>query len=107
MHFQVLVMGRANAGKTTILQRVCNSMDEPEIFNGEGNKVSFYRHGYHEIEHELMFKSNPGFVFRDSCGFKVGSIEQFEQMRKFVMDRTTTKRVNEHVHTIWYGMLCE
>ncbi|KAI6108276.1 hypothetical protein F5141DRAFT_1292594, partial [Pisolithus sp. B1] len=36
--FRILVMGRANAGKTTILQRVCNSTDKPEIFDGEGNK---------------------------------------------------------------------
>ncbi|KAI6102899.1 hypothetical protein F5141DRAFT_237570 [Pisolithus sp. B1] len=38
-HFRILVMGRANAGKTTILQRVCNSTDKPEIFDGKGNKV--------------------------------------------------------------------
>ncbi|KAI5993289.1 hypothetical protein EDD15DRAFT_2267517 [Pisolithus albus] len=37
--FRVLVMGRANAGKTTILQRVCNTTDNPEIFDGEGNKM--------------------------------------------------------------------
>ncbi|KIK13736.1 hypothetical protein PISMIDRAFT_688430, partial [Pisolithus microcarpus 441] len=37
--FRILVMGRANAGKTTILQRVCNTTDQPEIFNGKGEKV--------------------------------------------------------------------
>lgn len=37
--FRVLVVGRANAGKTTILQRVCNTTDQPEVFNGEGQKV--------------------------------------------------------------------
>ncbi|KAI5990705.1 hypothetical protein EDC04DRAFT_2614127 [Pisolithus marmoratus] len=37
--FQILIMGRANAGKTTILQRVCNSTDKPEIFDGKGNKI--------------------------------------------------------------------
>ncbi|KAL4062716.1 hypothetical protein V8B97DRAFT_1994721 [Scleroderma yunnanense] len=40
-HFRILVIGRANAGKTTILQRVCNTTDLPEIINAKGEKV-FY-----------------------------------------------------------------
>ena len=38
-HFRVLVIGRANAGKTTILQRVCNTTEQPKIFNQEGHEV--------------------------------------------------------------------
>lgn len=37
--FRVLVMGRSNAGKTTILQRVCNTTELPEVFNAAGEKV--------------------------------------------------------------------
>jgi GTPase SAR1 family protein len=37
--FRVLVIGRANAGKTTILQRVCNTRENPEIYNSAGEKV--------------------------------------------------------------------
>jgi len=37
--FRILVVGRANAGKTTLLQRVCNTTENPEIFDGAGNKV--------------------------------------------------------------------
>ena len=37
--FRVLIIGRANAGKTTILQRVCNTTEQPKIFNREGRKV--------------------------------------------------------------------
>ena len=37
--FRVLIIGRANAGKTTILQRVCNTTEQPKIFNREGHKV--------------------------------------------------------------------
>src|SRR5258705_482890 len=37
--FHVLILGRANAGKTTILQKVCNTTEEPDIFDTEGNKV--------------------------------------------------------------------
>ena len=37
--FRVLIIGRANAGKTTILQRVCNTTEQPKIFNRKGHKV--------------------------------------------------------------------
>lgn len=37
--FRVLIVGRANAGKTTILQRICNSTENPEIYDSEGNKA--------------------------------------------------------------------
>ena len=37
--FRILIIGRANAGKTTILQKVCNTAEQPEIFDSEGNKV--------------------------------------------------------------------
>ncbi|KAI6133911.1 hypothetical protein EV401DRAFT_2177198 [Pisolithus croceorrhizus] len=106
--FRVLVMGRANAGKTTILQRVCNTTDQPEIFNGKGEKVNAavvqgsQTRGYHNIEDELVFQSNPGFVFHDSCGFEAGSEEQFDIMKKFVMDRAKTTKLNQRIHAIWF-----
>ncbi|KAI6138890.1 hypothetical protein BKA82DRAFT_1009248 [Pisolithus tinctorius] len=81
--FRVLVMGRANAGKTTILQRVCNTVDKPDIFDARGNMIDnvvvegSLGRGYHNIEHELAFKSNPGFVFHDSSGFEAGSAQQY------------------------------
>ena len=37
--FRILIVGRANAGKTTILQRICNTTETPEIYDGKGNKV--------------------------------------------------------------------
>ena len=32
-HFRILVIGRANAGKTTLLKKVCNSIEDPEILS--------------------------------------------------------------------------
>ncbi|KAI6097910.1 hypothetical protein EV401DRAFT_2279076 [Pisolithus croceorrhizus] len=101
-------MGRANAGKTTILQRVCNTTDQPEIFNGKGEKVDAaavqgsLTRGHHNIEDELVFQSNPGFVFHDSCGFEAGSEEQFDMMRKFVRERAQTTKLDERIHAIWF-----
>jgi GTP-binding protein EngB required for normal cell division len=31
--FRVLIIGRANAGKTSILQRVCDTTESPEIYS--------------------------------------------------------------------------
>jgi polynucleotide 5'-kinase involved in rRNA processing len=53
--FRVLIMGRANAGKTTILQKVCNTAEQPEIFNSQGNKV---RSALQKISMELMMLTN-------------------------------------------------
>ncbi|KIK22270.1 hypothetical protein PISMIDRAFT_680483, partial [Pisolithus microcarpus 441] len=106
--FRILVMGRANAGKTTILQRVCNTTDNPEIFNGKGEKVDAavvhgsLTRGHHNIEDELRFLSNPGFVFHDSCGFESGSEEQFDLMKKFVRNRAKTTKLDERIHAIWF-----
>lgn len=37
--FRILIIGRANAGKTTILQKVCNTTELPELFDSDGEKV--------------------------------------------------------------------
>ena len=39
--FRILVIGRSNAGKTTLLQRVCNTTELPEIFNVQGERVKY------------------------------------------------------------------
>ena len=39
--FRILVIGRANAGKTTLLKRVCNTIEEPSIFDKGKNLVSY------------------------------------------------------------------
>ena len=40
-HFRILVIGRSNAGKTTLLQRVCKTTELPEIYNSNGEKVKY------------------------------------------------------------------
>jgi len=39
--FRILVIGRANAGKTTLLKRVCNTTEEPSIYDKEKNLVRY------------------------------------------------------------------
>ena len=44
IRFRILVIGRTDAGKTTLLQRVCNTTEDPCIYD-ENNKnlVSVHR----------------------------------------------------------------
>ena len=37
--FRILVIGRANAGKTTLLKRVCNTTEEPCIYDENNNNL--------------------------------------------------------------------
>lgn len=37
--FRVLVIGRANAGKTTICQKMCNTTDPPVVQGKDGKEV--------------------------------------------------------------------
>ncbi|KAG1790647.1 uncharacterized protein HD556DRAFT_1445931 [Suillus plorans] len=104
--FRVLIMGRANAGKTTILQKVCNTTDQPEIYDTNGNKIdadivkSSIKRGNHDITNEMIFKSNPIFVFHDSCGFEAGSEDEFENMKKFISERGHATELQERIHAI-------
>ncbi|KAI5995105.1 hypothetical protein EDD15DRAFT_2529454 [Pisolithus albus] len=106
--FRVLIIGRANAGKTTILQRVCNTVEDPEIFDRHGRKIDnavvqgTFKRGHHNIESELVFRSNPGFVFHDSPGFEAGSEDQFDKMKKFVIEHAAERVLKERIHAIWY-----
>lgn len=41
--FRVLIIGRANAGKTTILNSVCGTKKDPVIYDSTGKKVGTLR----------------------------------------------------------------
>ncbi|KAG1778328.1 hypothetical protein EV702DRAFT_1003736, partial [Suillus placidus] len=109
--FRVLIIGRANAGKTTILRKVCDTTEDPEIYDIKGKKVRVMvyamhaliadQRGNHDITNEMVFKSNPVFVFHDSCGFEAGSEEEFDNMKKFISERANAKKLEERIHVIW------
>ena len=39
LKFRVLIVGRANAGKTSILQKVCETTEKPEIFGLDSSRT--------------------------------------------------------------------
>ncbi|KAG2037865.1 hypothetical protein BDR03DRAFT_863065 [Suillus americanus] len=99
--FRILIVGRANAGKTTILQRVCKTRENPEIYNSAGEKVRFQR-GAHDISNEMVFRSNPGFVFHDSRGFEAGGQPEFDKVKAFIANHAKERRLKDRIHVIWY-----
>ncbi|KAF8341095.1 hypothetical protein F5887DRAFT_888141, partial [Amanita rubescens] len=92
-HFRILVIGRANAGKTTILEKVCGIAKgtKPIICDKDGNQLEqsvihlmpSLGRGMHDIWHQI---THPGsnFVFHDSQGFESGSTEELEIAWKFI-----------------------
>ncbi|KIJ99223.1 hypothetical protein K443DRAFT_102572 [Laccaria amethystina LaAM-08-1] len=106
--FRVLIIGRANAGKTTILQRVCNTTEQPKIFNRKGHEIDLSKlnpntqRGEHDIENEMIFKSNKAFVFHDSHGFEAGRTSELDKVKDFVQKCTANKSFMDHLHVIWY-----
>ncbi|KAG2128709.1 hypothetical protein DEU56DRAFT_872616 [Suillus clintonianus] len=103
VRFRILIIGRANAGKTTILKRVCNTKENPDIFNGAGEKVRIVMlRGEHDIEHEMVFRKNPGFIFHDSRGFEAGGESEYDGVNAFITERSKKEVIKDRIHTIWY-----
>ncbi|KDQ16722.1 hypothetical protein BOTBODRAFT_30638 [Botryobasidium botryosum FD-172 SS1] len=109
-HFRVLIMGRANAGKTTILKAVCGTREAPQVYNQRGRRIRAKQsilsptswRGIHNIEYELRFRSNPGFVFHDSRGFEAGATEELDKVRDFINKRAAERSVDKQLHAIWF-----
>ncbi|KAG6826939.1 hypothetical protein H0H92_013835 [Tricholoma furcatifolium] len=101
--FRVLIVGRANSGKTTILQRVCKSAEAPAIYGPGGFKLTEGgKRGLHDIEDEMIFKSNPNFIFHDSRGFEAGDRAELSEVKKFLRERAGRRKLRDRVHVIWY-----
>jgi GTP-binding protein EngB required for normal cell division len=107
-HFRILIIGRANAGKTTLLKKVCNSVDDPEIFSPSGEKLDptlvqeSSERGLHDINNQLVFKSNRQFIFHDSRGFESGSLNEMETVNSFITKRAERRDLALQLHAIWY-----
>ncbi|KAF8348741.1 hypothetical protein F5887DRAFT_1129819 [Amanita rubescens] len=110
-HFRILVIGRANAGKTTILEKVCgvSKGTKPIIHDKDGNQLEqsvFHlmpslERGLHDIEHQITYpRSN--FIFHDSQGFESGSTEELEIVWKFIAKKSAETELKNQLHAIWY-----
>ncbi|KDR72997.1 hypothetical protein GALMADRAFT_744746 [Galerina marginata CBS 339.88] len=108
LEFRILILGRANAGKTTILERLAGaSIDKAEV-KRDGMLLADHAiegqsdRGLHNIDDEIRFPSLPGFVFHDSCGFEAGSLEELSTVQQFVEDHSSkVKHLRRQLHAIW------
>ncbi|KZP32354.1 hypothetical protein FIBSPDRAFT_1036979 [Athelia psychrophila] len=106
---RILIIGRANAGKTTVLQKVCGTTDQPIVYNARGKKIgkpNFLMpsrdRGLHDINNATVFESNPGFIFHDSRGFEAGGAQELEDVKAFIFTRSDSIELEDQIHAIWY-----
>ncbi|KAJ6522613.1 hypothetical protein B0H19DRAFT_973369 [Mycena capillaripes] len=115
--FRILVIGRRNAGKTTILKKMCDSDgSDLRIVDKKGNEASVQTlsasrrssRGMSDIENEITFGSNPSFVFHDSRGIEAGAEHDensplcTDSLWKFIDKRSKETRIRDQIHAIWY-----
>ncbi|KAI9433695.1 GTP-binding protein, partial [Lactarius indigo] len=112
-YFRILVIGRANAGKTTLLKRVCNTTEEPCIYDEKSNSLFSNRpteiqleptpeRGIHDIDRPFAFASNPQFIFHDSPGIEAGDESQLKEVQSFIEKRARATEVDDQLHAIWF-----
>ncbi|KAN0138699.1 hypothetical protein V8E53_003687 [Lactarius tabidus] len=104
IQFRVLIIGRANAGKTAILQRVCETTESPIIYRGK-EKVKLdpsMERGEHSIDDELVFSNYQGYVFHDSRGVESGGTEELGILQDFIRRKCREKLLRNKLHAIWY-----
>ncbi|KAJ7193935.1 GTP-binding protein [Mycena pura] len=99
--FRVLIVGRANAGKTSILQRVCDTTESPKTYRVTAEGVRSER-GQHNISDDVEFSNHTGYVFHDSCGLECGTADELKAIQDFVGDRSRRDRLQDRLHAIWY-----
>ncbi|KAH8798709.1 hypothetical protein DL96DRAFT_1720283 [Flagelloscypha sp. PMI_526] len=109
LEFRVLILGRANAGKTTILERLTDSSVSDSEVRRDGRVLkenSIHgqsERGMHNVTDEIRFISKPGFVFHDSRGFEAGSGDELSRVRDFVDRRSkNVTKLRDQLHAIWW-----
>ncbi|KAG6906528.1 hypothetical protein DXG01_013461 [Tephrocybe rancida] len=105
--FRILVIGRANAGKTTLLKRVCNTTEEPCIYDDQGKNLlketaTVIIRGIHDINRPFSFASNPKFIFHDSLGLEAGDEAQLKTIQEFIKKCANATEVDDQLHAIWF-----
>ncbi|KAG9038077.1 hypothetical protein FRB95_003005 [Tulasnella sp. JGI-2019a] len=104
---RILIIGKANAGKTSILKKICSETDVPIVRDPNGDLVTDTRtldptsaRGTHDINYEITYPSRPNFVFYDSRGIESGSTEEIDKVAEFITRRSTLP-LSERLHAAW------
>ncbi|KAJ7033919.1 hypothetical protein C8F04DRAFT_605349 [Mycena alexandri] len=106
--FRILIVGRTNAGKSTLVKRICNSSENPRVLTARGEMVDMTDGAFErvppDIENQLVFRSNPRMIFHVSCGFESGSGEEMDKVKDFIAKHAASSFPAERLHVIWYCM---
>ncbi|KAF8524671.1 hypothetical protein BU17DRAFT_63220 [Hysterangium stoloniferum] len=101
--FRILVIGNANAGKTTILEKVCHARGcQPIYLNSDSKLEPSASRGNHEIDHQFQYPMAHGFVFHDSCGFEAGGAVELQNVKDFIEHQAKGAQLKDQLHSIWY-----
>ncbi|GJJ11604.1 hypothetical protein Clacol_005839 [Clathrus columnatus] len=114
--FRILIIGRANAGKTTLLKHISSAdMSEAPVYHKIRGRLSINPtesvikptdgRGLHDINQSFYFPSNPRFIFHDSPGFETGDESQLRQVQDFIIRRSKKWKIDEQLHAIWFCLL--
>jgi len=49
----------------------------------------------------MVFRSNPGFIFHDSCGFEIGDVSELEIVKEFIKEYSEKNKLKDQLHAIW------
>ncbi|KAF9516299.1 hypothetical protein BS47DRAFT_1483996 [Hydnum rufescens UP504] len=103
--FRILILGPANAGKTTLLERLTDSPAGAAIVTRKGQRIQQApkgddQRGIHNIDDEITYASNGDFVFHDSGGFEAGGVKEVEAVWKFIRDRSLASP-SQQLHAVW------
>ncbi|KAH9035833.1 GTP-binding protein [Lactarius hengduanensis] len=111
--FRVLIIGRANAGKTSILQRICETTESPIIYRRGDDSDEEVKldptmdRGEHSIDDQLVFSNHTGYVFHDSCGIESGCTKELEVLREFIGRKCSEKQLGDRLHAICFGEMSQ
>jgi hypothetical protein len=65
--------------------------------------IVLVQRGEHNIENELRFTSNDGYVFHDSRGFESGDNKELEIVQDFVCHKSRERKLKDRLHAIWFA----
>jgi hypothetical protein len=63
--------------------------------------LKVWQRGEHDIENEMIFKSNTAFVFHDSRGFEAGRTFEMDKVKDFLQKCSGNSSIRDHLHVIW------